>query len=312
MKKMNFFKILLTLVMAFTISGASAQILTDYIETVAGSESVDTVITGTTTRLYVYPDLVYSPTYDAATNANLGANARWTWYNSLDGSGGAIKAAANENWVELTHGAVGTYPVSVEESNTAGSCTGAVSAINVEIIAEPTVAFTVADGTPVLGSAGSPFTFCAGDGRLATDYPQAAFTSSIIGSPSYQIQYTIAVDTSHDAGASWVNIPARTETFSGAAGTQVDAGDGATYNLAQPTGGFAILNQAGTDYPTRYTYTMTGLTDRITRKCDYLTNPTAAANSWSWYDTGAETIVVIINPTPVTGPIYHISNMWAN
>ena len=297
--------------MAFAISGASAQILTDYIQTAAGSESVDSVTTGTTTILYVYPDLVYSPSYDAATNANLGANARWTWYNSADGSGAPIKAAANENWVEMTHWVAGTYAVSVEESNTVGGCTGAVSTVNVEILAEPTVTFTAADGTPVLGSAGSPFTFCETDARLGTDYPQATFTTDIISSPSFQIQYTIAVDTNMNGDGTWGNIAAMTETWSGAAGTQLDAGDGATYNFAQPTGGFVCVTNV-VDYPTRYTYTLTGVTDRISRKSDYLTNSTAAADSWTWYDTGAETIVVIVNPTPVTGPIYHISNMWAN
>lgn len=313
MKKTNILKIAFTLVFAFVITGASAQILTDYILTAAGVESEDSVTVNSTTRLYAYPDAVFSPTYDAATNANLGATAQWTWYNSADGSGGAIKAAANENWIEMTHGAAPvTYPVSVEESNTAGGCVGAVTTVNVEIIAEPTVIPTVADGTPIFGSAGSPFTFCETDARLGTDNAQATMSSAIIGNPSFQLQYTLEVDTNMNGDATWQNIPAMTQTYSGAAGTQQAAATtgSTTHDLTLPAGGFVCVTNV-VDYPTRFTYTITGINDRISRKSNYLTNSAQAATGWSWYDTtDLETIVITVNPTPVTGPIYHISNMW--
>lgn len=290
---------------------AQAQILTDYVQS-TGVEATDTVTVNSTTRLYVMPDPVYSPSYVASTNANLGTNQRWEWYPSADGSGVAIKAAANENWIEYTWGAAPTtYPISVIESNSAVSCAGSVSTINVEIIAEPTVAYTAADGSGIFGSAGSPFSFCEGDARLGTDAVQATFTHGMTGSPSLQVEYTLAVDTSHNGGGSWTNIPAMTQSYDGASGAQ-QAVTGTTHNLTAPAGGFVPLTD-GVDYPTRFTYTLTGVNDRITRKCDYLTNSAAAATAWSWYDTtDLETIVIVVNPTPVTGPIYHISNMWAN
>jgi len=299
-------------VAALFIAGANAQILTNYVIQTGTGQSVDSVTVGSTTRLYVYPDMVYSPSYVAATNANLGANERWTWYPSTDGSGVAVKAAANENWLEYTWAATGTQPVSVIESNISTTCPGTVTTINVEVIDAPTVTFTAVDGTPIFGSAGSPFTFCENDPRLGTDYPQATFTAEI-ATPRHQIQYAITVDTSSDGGATWSNIAARTQTYSGAAGTQQSASATTTHNLTVVTGGYiSIANAGGIQRPTRFTYTINGVNDRISRKSDYLTNSAAAATGWTWYDTVAETLVIIVNPTPVTGPIYHISNMWAN
>jgi hypothetical protein len=287
-------------------AGANAQILTDYVIQTSAGQSVDTVTVNSTTRLYVYPDMIYSPSYNRTTNAGLGANERWTW------SGGVTKAAANENWIEQTWAATGTVIVNVAESNSAVSCPGSTSTINVQVIATPTVTFTATNATPVFGSAGSPFTFCENDPRLGTDNVQAAFTSGISGNPSYQIQYAITVDTSSDGGATWSNIAARTQTYSGAAGTQ-QTSNTTTSNLTAPTSGFVALpNGGGLQRPTRFTYTINGVNDRISRKSNYLTNSTRTATAWTWYDTAAETVVIIVNPTPVTGPIYHISNMWAN
>lgn len=292
--------------MLFFVAGAQAQILTNYVIQTNTGETVDTVTVNSTTRLYVMPDPVYSPSYNATTNANIGVNETWTWSN------GVTKAASGENWIEQNWTATGTVTVDVVEANTTVSCAGSTSTINVEVIDEPTVTYTSVDGSPVFGSAASPFSFCESDGRLTTDYVQAAFTSEIAGNPSYQIQYTITVDTSSDGGSTWSNIAARTQTFAGSSSTQ-QASNAATLNLTVPTGGFvAIANASADQRPTRFTYTLNGVNDRISRKSDYLTNNTAAATAWSWYDTTAETVVIVVNPSPVTGPIYHISNMWAN
>lgn len=312
MKKNITKKLLAVFTFAVIFTGLSqAQILTDYVQS-TGAEAADTVTVNSTTRLYVLPDPVYSPSYVASTNAGLGGNELWEWYNSTDGTGTVLKAGANENWIEFTWGAApATYPISVVESNSAVSCDGSATTINVEIIAEPTVAYTAADGGGIFGSSGSPFSFCENDARLGTDAAQATFTHGMSGSPSLQVQYTLTVDTSHNAGTSWGNIAAMTQTYAGTAGTQ-QAVTGTTHNLTAPAGGFVPVTD-GVDYPTRFTYTLTGVNDRITRKCDYLTNSAAAATAWSWFDTtDLETIVITVNPVPVTGPIYHISNMWAN
>lgn len=293
----------------------NAQILTDYLSQATTGETIDTVTVGSTTDYYVYPDLVYSPSYNPATNANLGANEAWTWdLTAAGGSTDVTPGGSDANYIRITWtGTAGQYTVGVDESNTSLSCAGSTTTITVDVIAEPTMAFTAADGGGVFGSAAAPFAFCEGDARLGTDVVQAALTHGMNGSPSFQVQYELTVDTSADGGTTWTNIAGLTQTYSGAAGTQ-QASTTTTHNLTLPAGGFvAIANGGGLQRPTRYTYNLDGINDRITRKCDYITNSAAAATAWSWFDTtDQETLVIVVNPTPVTGPIYHISNMWAN
>ncbi len=316
-------------VATFFIGGVNAQILTDFVEATAGVESVDTVTISSTTRLYVYPDVYYAPTYARATNTNIGSN-EWTWYNSVDNSGPVIKAAANENWIEFTWPATAqTYPVAVYESTTgAGGCEGSVSTINVEVIGTPTVTYTADNaGADIIGT---DISVCESDAARLTDIVQLAFTQAgIIGNPSYQAQYTLTVDTIALGDGAPVAPVIATESFLGSAGTQV-ASNAATLDLAQPVdhgdgaGFVCITNAGGESRSTVYTYSLTGVNDRISRKSDY--NGTweadagytpglaydSAFDNWTWYDTTAETIAITVNPVPVTGPIYHISNMWAN
>ncbi|PLX10297.1 MAG: hypothetical protein C0597_17005 [Marinilabiliales bacterium] len=176
--------------------------------------------------------------------------------------------------------------------------------MDVDVIGAPSVTYSAdAPGTII----GADLTVCEGDARL-TDVVQLAFTqAAIAGSPSYLASYTIDIDTTATT--------AFTETFSNAAAVATDA---ATLGLAQPVdhgdgAGFVCLTNAGGDKRTTvYTYTILGVNDRISRKSDYLTNSGALPTGWSLYDTTAETIAITVNPAPVTGPIYHIGNMWAN
>ncbi|PKP38696.1 MAG: hypothetical protein CVT98_04850, partial [Bacteroidetes bacterium HGW-Bacteroidetes-15] len=56
---------------------------------------------------------------------------------------------------------------------------------------------------------------------------------------------------------------------------------------------------------TQYVYTFTGITDNISRKSDYLSGETL-------YSAGPFTFTIIVNPTPATGPIFHIPNDFGN
>ncbi len=297
-------KVLTAVAVAFFGLSVNAQILTDYVQAV-GFNSIDTVTTGATYRLYVLPDAVFSPGYSATTNLPLGVNQRWTW------TGDYTKVATNENWIQFTAGAVGTDNVTVIETNTALVCDDGGETITIEVIPTPTVTFTAADGTPVFGSAGSPFNFCETDARLGTDAAQAVLANAgLTAAPRFQIQYALTVDTNQNGDGTWGNIAALTQSYLGAAGLQ-QAVTGTTHDLTDPAGGFVCITD-GVDYPTRYTYTISGATDRISRKGNYLTNATQVATGWTWYDTAPETLVIVVNPVPVTGPIYHISNLWAN
>lgn len=289
----------------FGVGGVNAQILTDYEEATVGV--IDSVTVNSTTRLYVYPDPVFSPTYNAVSNTNLGTDQRWSW----DIGAANVKPNANENWLEYTWGSTGTQTITVVETNNSITCVGSNTTIDVEVIDAPTVVFTVADATPVFGSSAT-HSYCEGTARLGTDYPQATFTTEVSGTPSFQIDYDIAIDTSDDGGTTWTNIAALDQDYTGASGLQ-ESSNTNTHNLQRPAGGFvAIANGDGIKKPTRYTYSINGVNDRISRKSNYLTNSTKVATAWSWYDTGGKTLSVFVYPTPVTGPIYKISNLWAN
>jgi hypothetical protein len=319
MKKNFTKKLLAAFAVAMLFAGLTqAQILTDYVQS-TGSEAIDTVTVSSTTRLYAYPDAVFSPSYNATTNAGRGSNQRWTWYNGTDATGTEIKPASNDNWIEFTWpGTAQTYPVAVVESNSAVSCNGSATTINVEVIASPTVTFNTTDGTPVFyGTTGVPVSICESDARVGTDYFQATVSHGIADNNDSRIQlhYKIIVDTSNDAGSTWTNIVADSGLYYN--GTQVTTltAPGVSHNLAVPpntgsgTSGFVAINGA----MTRYTYSLIGVTDKISRKSDYDGSILPGAlTGWTLYDTTVESAAIVVNPVPVTGPIYHISNTWAN
>lgn len=302
-------KVLTAVAITFFGLSVNAQILTDYVEAVVGGpEEIDTVTTGVTMRYYVLPDPVFSPSYDAATNTNLGVNQRWTWTSA---QAAFTKAAANENFILFTAPAAGNYTTTVVETNLGLSCDDGGQTITIEVIPASTVIFTAADGGGIFGSAAAPFNLCETDLRLGTDNAQATLANAVLAAtPSFQIQYALTVDTNQNGDGTWGNIAALTQPYLGTAGNQ-QAVTGTTHDLTLPAGGFVCITD-GVDYPTRYTYTISGVTDRISRKGDYIANPTQAATGWTWYDTGAQSLVIVVNPVPVTGPIYHISNLWAN
>jgi len=322
-------KITRNLVAAFAVTFlfvglAQAQYFADYVEAVTGgSEEIDTVTTGTQTGLYAEPDPYYSPAYNTANNTGLGTDQYWDW-TITNGTASGSEAAVYEqvlgdtsNYIEIAWSGTGTVTVDVAERNGAVSCAGATQSMTVQVIDPSTVTFSADNpGGNVFGGTNDTIKVCATDLTRLDDFVQVAFSQSVaFGSPSYQVQYTITIDTITSGGAI-NNIAGYTESYMGSAGNQV-ASTADILNLAQPVDhgsgvGFVCITNGGTSAATLYTYRIQGVTDRISRKSDFLLNPTKLANGWTWYDTTLETLTVQVNPAPVTGPIYHISNMWAN
>ena len=312
MKKTNILKITLTLLLAFALNGAFAQFVAS---TSTASEAIDTVTVGATIPYYVQPDAYFNPSFSTiADTASVESTFAW----DVTGVTGASliwqsvnATAGNGNYVEVnfgnTNGAGQT--ISVLETAPAGCNAGSAITMEVRVIGTPAVSFSPDNAGTVLGGSGATLSFCEGDARLS-DVVQLAFTQADLpNNPSYLASYEITVDTIQ-ADATVSNIGARTETFSGASAVASNAN---TLDLAQPTGGFVcITNGSGVKRSTVYKYTILGVNDRISRKSDYLTNSAGAATGWTLYDTNAETVQITVNPVSVTGPIYHISNMWAN
>ena len=272
--------------------------------------AIDSVTVGTTTPYWVEPDAYYHPNF-SSTGA-LTAGFVWNWASAPAGP----TLSPTNNYVEITWPAApGTYNITVnEEAPVAyGGCTSADTNMNVAVIAAPTVTYTAG-----AGFISSNIEVCEGDGQLS-DAIQAALS----GINSFQLQWTLQITTlqaDHSTVNDYWDIDKNSLGAAGyaierdgAAGTQDASISAATYTLSKPTDGlFTAIVDGGNKSATVYTYTINGVNDKISRKSDYLSNTTAAADSWTWYDTTAETITIIVNPAPETGPIYHIPNDWAN
>lgn len=304
---LNFRTILVLAIALLTANGIFAQILTDY-KNLPVEVSYQTA--GKAFRLYVLPDPIYSPSYVAATNTNVDLSAKFAWdYPAgLTSLTAAITPQAL-NYIEFTNPIVNAVAltVRVQESNTVAVCTGAWVPQDVMIVAAPTAQFATADITT----------------GLCGDQPLQVLSVAIsedvpVAMASYAFAVTEIVDNINNAGAVTGNVtlshkvvdftlaPKLKSTTPGFGGAQPNY----TYGFNS-----AILTVANAKR-TQYTYTLTsptgmttgaGIVSAISQKSDYLTPGTVTG-----YAFGAKTTVVfIVNPAPVTGPIYHIINGYA-
>lgn len=318
MKKMNFLKIAFTLVLAFVITGAYSQaILTDYDETNA-TEMYQTV--NTSFNLYAYPDANFSPSYDEATNSGYDATARWTWdVGGLDAGVAAPWAddatAIDQNFVEITApAAAADYTVQVTESNTLGGgcASGTTQSQVVHVIAGPSAVITSSDITTPVNC-----------GDQSAETVQIQFVEAVpVGLAGYAFAVQEVVETIDGLGATIT--PVSTNAIfvdfqtSGKAQGLISGGGDFLNTSASPNFYYefttSALNLVGTAR-TKYTYTLLepsdlstgtdGVVSAISEKSQYLDGVSTFAYS------GKSEIVFIVNPAPVTGPIYHIANDYA-
>ena len=320
MKRKNVFKIGLSIVLTMFVATAMfAQDVQNpdywlYDNNETAPTAIDSATTGTETGLYVRPDTYYHPNYNVGGGWVFDATFEWNWsFNGASGGSTINDASVNDPYVTITWGAAsgGTpYEVNVyEEAPVAmGSCQGAVTVLNVEVVAEPTVTYTADNPGTIIGV---DLTVCDGNARLAE-----VVQATLSGIATMQLDWDLEIATLNAASAkdeyfdtAYVSlgiVQAYALQKQGAAGTQEVGITGSTFNLAKPSTGFKVTNSKSTVF----TYNIRGINDRISRKSDYLTNTTAALDSWSWYDAVAETIVIRVNPAPDTGKIYHIPNNW--
>jgi hypothetical protein len=320
MKRGNLLKIVTGIAMALFVAngsyGQDVQGGADY-EAISGDQAtdIDSVTVGSTTRLYVKPDAYFHPGY--VTPAwTLTAGFTWTW--AIPGAAGTADAGevTTDEWVQVDWSgtAGGPYNVVVTEAAPAafGSCTGDTN-VYVEVVASPTVTFTADNPGTIIGA---DLTVCEGDARL-TDVVQA----TLAGIRTFQLDWSLEITTRDvtdavvayfdDDNATKLGAPGNAIEYPRATGNQQTV-NATTLDLTKATGGFISIEDPDDNIKrqTVYIYSVNAVNDRISRKSDYLTNPTALATGWTWYDTTAETITIRVNPAPVTGPIYHIPNDW--
>ena len=319
MKKTNIFKIAMTLVMAFMITGAFAQPFEDanYSEDNA-TDMYQTV--GKSFGLYVIPDANYSPLYAGA--GTIGAGVQWTWTFAGLGASGAIVSgiAQGSNYVEFSNPAsTGPYSVVVAESNTAGACAGGNITQVVNIIETPagaalTATHTDADWLELV--ADLEYQRCTE--MLAGEDITVTFDE--VGVPAAMANYAYGVEmvqTAYDTdGTTVINTSVAAtvinyDTDGKVAGGAIDGG-----SVTELCGvALEYYDNAGTDCRTKYEFTLIeasngpgaafeGIISQISHKSDYID---AAVTTYAFL---GNTVTYWINLPPVTGPIYHIPNNY--
>lgn len=326
MKKTNFLKIALTFVMAITFSGAFSQgNVADYalISTDAITANTSYVTLDGEIPLYVTPDPVYHPTWTAFSN-NVTAGFVWNYYDDASWTMGTeLTFVKTLNYVEITANTVGSYPVNVKEQASAafGSCEDGTGVNFTIVVTGKPTADIVGTNTPANAwtenVAGYDYHAC---GDKVAETINLSFTET--GVPAglqtyaYRVQKRVVILT--DVGVE-ESVVSTTNEINHTIGTK-----GLTTSVT--TGAMPVLTYdwdgAGPDAPvdsrTMYEYTLapatdapalfTGIVSATSHKSDYLKLAVLATDFTDYPFTGTLVVSYIVNPTPTTGPIFHIPN----
>lgn len=294
MKKMNFLKIAFTLVLAISLSTTFAQ----EIEGGAGVRlSVDngtafTVTVNKAVPFHVMPDIYFNPNYTVGGGWVVSGTEIFTWNSdgtmagtSNPGTDATYSSTAVIN-PDITFPVTGAYVIGAQETN--ADCNGNIQLQTVNVIAAPSADF------PLLATADVEQ---CGDYTGAINVNIAANTAT-----NFLVDYTIVAqnylaDKTTPDGAAISTTPVTDVAFA-AAGAAQELIASATY---------AVQNSK----VTRYTVTIDGVNDAVSRVSDYI-----APNGRAWpivtftnYASATDGIYFItVLPSPTTGPIYHLAN----
>ena len=310
MKKSTFLKVALVAVAMFMFTGANAQnppaLPYDvYDANVLAPTNVDyvTLRTGGTTTMgyYALPD----PVYHAA--GSITALFVWNWTIAPVMT---ITKPGAANYVEIAYTATGNYVVNVTEQAPAayGGCVDLTPTVmNVTVIAPPAAVITTPDPAQACGNQAAA--------AVAMTFTEAV-PAALAG---YAFSITEEVDRIDDMGALIANVSTNTTFVTYTTAAKLNTTNDLT-GAASPYGftfNTSALDVHVSGNRTRYTYTLRkatdapgaaahGLISAISEKSDYI-----AATVLTYPFVGKSTYVAIVNPTPVTGPIYHIPNTYA-
>jgi len=322
MKKSTFLKIALTFASALFVSGAMAQGAAADYSLISADGSVTYVTQGKAVPVYVQPDAIYNPSW-VFPSAGLTAGFTWVLTSASSPANITFNQPSALNYVEVSGVTVGgPYAVNVYEQAPAafGGCHDAGINFSVNVTGKPTAAVSgSAVAAWTVDVAGHNFHVC---GDQAAENLSVAITET--GAPAANAGYAYSVQKrSVNIDAADVEIPASVVTSLAS-----DHTTAAKYHGAGPevvsTGALTVLNLKRT----KYTFTLLkasdllvatpeGIVSAISQKSDYVAanvagGATAAAGNITTYPfTGTVTVEYIVNPTPITGPVYHIANAFA-
>ena len=295
---------------------------TDY----AGSDVQGTtyITEGTTVPMWVSPDAYYHPNYDPATS-NWTLTDGFTWNFSGTATTGLtvtqtpVNIANDNNYVTVAAGAgdAGPYVLTVTENAPAayGGCAGPAQNLNITVVTAPSFAINGGDDA---------YSFCEGDPGL----PGNINTTIAGGWQNYRLAWNLTITTLDNGGAPefWYTDNAG----AGQAGVltyavnhttdetinpfQAVAAANAAFNI-MTVPAFLVIDNGTRDAVTVYTYTLVSINDQASRYGNFigLNGVSADAAVFTYYAAtpAADQVTVTIFPAPVTGPIYHITNTWA-
>jgi hypothetical protein len=282
---------------------------------------------GTTVPMYVLPDPYFHPNYNVATSVwTLTDGFTWTFSGTattaLTVTQTAVNIAGDNNYVTIAAGAgdaAGSpYTLTVTENAPAayGGCSGPAVNLTVNVVTAPSFAINGGDAT---------YAFCEGN----PGFPANINTTIAGGWQNYRLAWNLAITTLDNASA--VEFYYTDETGAGqnaaltyAVNHTIDETTNPFEALAAASAAhdimtvpnFLVINNGTRDAVTVYTYTLVSVNDQASRFGDFITlgGATADASAFTYYAATAasDQVVVTVYPAPVTGPIYHITNTWAN
>jgi hypothetical protein len=243
----------------------------------------DTISLGATMPYHVTPDAYFNPNYTSGGGWAVTSSFQWSFnsgtFAGASEPGGGSTSISNATVINpnITFtGATGDYVVGVQETSTDG-CAGTIQYLTIVVIDTPNVAFT---------TQGADVEQCGAYGPVDVEIDISG------GKDSYQVDYNLLVE---ELSADQSSVLA---TVSDNDNTDVAFASSGTVTLLSAQN-YTISNNR----ITRYTYTLQGINDRISRKSDYLAGSTTEylGSDLSW--------IVIVKPAPTTGPIYHVPNL---
>lgn len=308
MRKQNLLKLAFAFMAVFVFAGAFAQgDATHYglitVDPVTANTSY--VTQGATIPLFVQPDLVYHPTWTAFSN-NLTSGFTWVFTAP---AGITLNQPNNLNYVEITGDDIGTHAVNVYELAPVafGGCHDAGQNFDIIVTGKPTATISgsnTAANDWTETTANHEYFACGNKvaetitvGITEQDVPAALQTYA------YSVEKLVEnIDINDNATeVSRTNIIDHTIETKGNTGN-ITTGDLTVQNSKRTRYTFTLAS--ATDAPATFT---DGIVSAVSHKSDYLT--LAGGGIVTGYPfTGTLTVVYIVNPAPVTGPIYHIPN----
>ena len=316
MRKSTLLKLAFVSTAMFLFSSTFAQVADDYTE---DNATAMYQTAGTNFRVYVEPDLAYSPSYNHAAQTGISANARWQFTISAGLTlvlPADISTPVAQNWVELTAVTVGAQSLTALESNTISSCADADAETQVVNVTGAPTAEIDGTNTPANAwnevSAGYEYNAC--DSKAAETINVTITETGVpalLQTYAYSVQKRVVIlddASAEESVVSTTNIIDHTVATKGLTATvTTGALDVLTYDWG-----------SGTAIPSRtmYEYTLapatdavagiTGIISAVSHKSDYLALALDATDFTDYAFTGTLVVTYIVNPTPVTGPIYHI------